>query len=116
MTSLIRLCVRASAADAQRVLARLLELAPSGVEHVAGAGWVAFAVFGGPGALPSLPGGEAKVAGARVSVRGDPVPDDWAERWRRFHSPVLIGGRLYVRPPWDEPAVRPGVHEIVIDP
>jgi ribosomal protein L11 methyltransferase len=29
---------------------------------------------------------------------------------------VLIGGTLYVRPPWEEPAVRPGVAEIVIDP
>jgi ribosomal protein L11 methyltransferase len=29
---------------------------------------------------------------------------------------VLVGGRLWVRPPWEEPAVRPGVHEIVIDP
>src|SRR5438067_13386960 len=116
MTSLIRLGVRASAADAERVLAGLLELAPSGVEQVDGDGWVEFAVYGVPGELPSLPEGEADVAGARVSVRGEPVPDDWAERWRRFHSPVLIGGRLYVRPPWDEPAVRPGVHEIVIDP
>jgi ribosomal protein L11 methyltransferase len=44
------------------------------------------------------------------------VPDDWAERWRRFHVPVLVGGRLYVRPPWEQPAVRPGVEEIVIDP
>ena len=116
MTSLIRLGVRASAADAERVLAGLLELAPSGVEQVDGDGWVEFAVYGVPGELPSLPEGEADVAGARVSVRGEPVPDDWAERWRRFHSPVLIGGRLYVHPPWDEPAVRPGVHEIVIDP
>jgi ribosomal protein L11 methyltransferase len=51
-----------------------------------------------------------------VTVRGEPVPDDWDERWKRFHAPVLIGGRLYVRPPWEQPAVRPGVHEIVIDP
>src|SRR5436309_839210 len=116
MTSMIRLGVRASAADAERVLAALLELAPSGVEQVDGDGWVEYAVYGVPGELPSLPEGEAGVAGARVIVRGEPVPDDWAERWRRFHSPILIGGRVYVRPPWDEPAVRPGVHEIVIDP
>jgi ribosomal protein L11 methyltransferase len=30
--------------------------------------------------------------------------------------PLLLGGRLYVRPPWEQPAVRPGVHEVVIDP
>jgi ribosomal protein L11 methyltransferase len=44
------------------------------------------------------------------------VPDDWAERWKRFHVPILVGGRLYVRPPWEQPAVRPRVVEIVIDP
>ena len=51
-----------------------------------------------------------------VHVSGREVPDDWAERWKRFHRPVLIGGRLYVRPPWETPAMRPGVSEIVIDP
>jgi ribosomal protein L11 methyltransferase len=44
------------------------------------------------------------------------VADDWAERWKRFHVPVLVGGRIYVRPPWEQPAVRPRVAEIVIDP
>ena len=51
-----------------------------------------------------------------MQVRGEEVPDDWDERWKRFHVPVLVGGRLYVRPPWEQPAVRPGVTEIVIDP
>jgi ribosomal protein L11 methyltransferase len=27
-----------------------------------------------------------------------------------------VGGKLWVRPPWEEPAVRPGVIEVVIDP
>jgi len=49
-------------------------------------------------------------------VSAEPVPDDWAERWKRFHVPLLLGGKLYVRPPWEEPAIRPGVHEVVIDP
>ena len=40
----------------------------------------------------------------RVRCSGEEVPDDWAERWKRFHAPVLVGGRLYVRPPWEEPA------------
>ncbi|MEA2241573.1 MAG: ribosomal protein methyltransferase, partial [Solirubrobacteraceae bacterium] len=52
----------------------------------------------------------------RVEVRGEEVAEDWAERWKRFHVPLLLGGRLYVRPPWEQPAVRPGVHEVVIDP
>lgn len=98
------------------MLAALLELAPAGVEQVDGDGFVEFALYGAPGELPTLPEGEAEIGGARVSVRGEPVPDDWDERWKRFHVPVLVGGRLWVRPPWEEPAVRPGVHEIVIDP
>ena len=98
------------------MLAALLELAPSGLEQVDGDGWVEYALYGAPGELPSLPDGEADIGGARVRVRGEEVPDDWAERWKRFHVPILVGGRLYVRPPWEQPAVRPGVAEIVIDP
>jgi ribosomal protein L11 methyltransferase len=98
------------------VLAALLELAPSGVEQVDGEGWVEFALYGTPGELPTFPEGEAEIGGARVQVRGEEVPDDWEERWKRFHVPVLVGGKLWVRPPWEEPAVRPGVIEVVIDP
>ena len=67
----IRLGIRAAAPDAERVLAALLELAPSGVEEVRGDGWVEFAVYGVPGELPALPEGAAEVAGARVAVRGE---------------------------------------------
>ena len=98
------------------MLAALLELTPSGVEQVDGDGWVEYAVYGTPGELPSLPLGEASVGGVLVQVRGEEVPSDWNERWKRFHVPLLLGGRLYVRPPWEEPAVRPGVQEVVIDP
>lgn len=98
------------------MLAALLELTPEGVEQVDGDGWVEYALYGAPGELPSLPEGEASVGGVVVQVRGEEVAEDWAERWKRFHVPLLLGGRLYVRPPWEEPAVRPGVHEVVIDP
>ncbi len=98
------------------VLAALLELAPSGVEQIDGEGFVEYALYGAPGELPSLPEGEADVGGVRVSVRGEEVPDDWEERWKRFHAPVLVAGKLYVRPPWVVAAVRPGVTEVVIDP
>jgi ribosomal protein L11 methyltransferase len=56
------------------------------------------------------------VGGVLVEVRGEEVASDWEERWKRFHVPLLLGGRLYVRPPWEQPAVRPGVQEVVIDP
>jgi len=113
---LIRLAIRAAPADAERVNAALLEIAPTGIERVDGDGFVEFALYGAPGELPSLGQGEAEVAGARVTVRGEEVPEDWDERWKRFHAPVLIGGTVYVRPPWEQPAVRPGVREVVIDP
>ena len=113
---MIRLAVRAPADAAEQVLAALIELAPTGVEQVDGDGEVEFAVYGAPGELPELAEGEALVGGTRVVVTGTEVPDDWEERWKRFHSPVLVGGRLYVRPPWEEAPVRPGVIDLVIDP
>jgi ribosomal protein L11 methyltransferase len=98
------------------VLAALLEIAPAGLEQVDGEGSVEFALYGSPGELPTFPDGEAEIGGVRVQVRGEEVPDDWEERWKRFHVPVLVAGKLWVRPPWEEPAVRPGVTEVVIDP
>ncbi|HYZ29890.1 MAG TPA: 50S ribosomal protein L11 methyltransferase [Thermoleophilaceae bacterium] len=113
---MIRLAFRAPAEQAEIALAALLELAPSGVEQVDGDGFTEFALYGAPGELPSFPEGEAEVGGVVVHVSGREVPDDWAERWKRFHRPVLIAGKIYVRPPWEDAAVRPGVTEIVIDP
>jgi ribosomal protein L11 methyltransferase len=117
---LIRLAVRCPAEQAEQVLAELLALAPSGVEQVdSPAGWegtVEYAVYGAPGELPDL--GALRAAGGAgiVEVESREVPDDWAERWKRFYFPVLVAGRLYVRPPWEEPAQRGGVEEVVIDP
>src|SRR4051812_36752947 len=113
---MIRLAIRAKRADAEQVNAALLEVAPGGIEQVDRDDHVEFALYGAPGELPSLPHGAAEIGGARVTVSGDEVPEDWVERWKRFHAPVLIGGTVYVRPPWEEPAVRPGVREVVIDP
>lgn len=96
------------------MLAELLELAPAGVEQVDGVGWVEYAIYGAPGELPSFPEGEADVAGARVTVRGEEVAGDWAERWRDFHEPVLVGGRVWVRPPWE--AELSDALDLVIDP
>jgi ribosomal protein L11 methyltransferase len=112
----IRLAVRAPAAAAEQVLAALIELAPAGVEQVDLDGAVEYAVYGAPGELPALPEGPATVGGVQVEVSGKEVPGDWAERWKRFHGAVLVGGRIWVRPPWEEPAVRPGAIDLVIDP
>jgi ribosomal protein L11 methyltransferase len=126
----IRLAVRVRRERAELVLAELLELAPSGVEEVTAGDTVEYAVYGAPGELPSLPALEAAAGGALVEIATSETADDWQERWRRFHKPVLIapprapGGErrhipaLRVRPPW-EPAAEQGraaVAEIVIDP
>jgi ribosomal protein L11 methyltransferase len=96
------------------VLAELLELAPAGVEQVDGDGWGEYALYGAPGELPAFPDGEAEVGGARVRVRGEPVADDWAERWKAFHEPVLVAERVFIRPPWAQR--RDSALDLVIDP
>ena len=113
---MIRLAVRVKRADADVVLAELLTLAPGGVEEtdLEGGAVVEYAVYGAPGELPELPDVEAAVGGALVEVVTTEVADDWADRWRQFHRPIEIAGKLYVRPPW-EPA-HADLMDLVIDP
>ena len=117
---MIRLALRCRAEQAEAVLAELLEIAPSGVEEIdepgGREGVVEYAVYGAPGELPELGGFRAHAGDALVEVLTEDVPDDWDERWKRFYFPVLVAGTIYVRPPWEEPAQRGGVHEVVIDP
>lgn len=113
---MIRLAVTAPRHQCEAVLEELVRLVPAGVEEVAHTDTVEYAVYGAEGELPQLDPGPATVAGVTVSVSASEVPDDWAERWMRFHFAVLVGGRLYLRPSWEQPAVRPGVIEVVIDP
>ena len=121
---MIRLAVRARREDAEIVLAELLELAPGGVEEVEIDEWtVEYAVYGAPGELPELPDLDAAVGGTPVEVSSTVIADDWSERWKRFHRPVLIESprgspvrALHVRPPWESPSDREGAEEIAIDP
>ncbi|HZL47807.1 MAG TPA: 50S ribosomal protein L11 methyltransferase [Solirubrobacteraceae bacterium] len=131
---MIRLAVRVGLEDSEIVLAELLELAPGGVEEVRlGEETVEYAVYGAPGELPELPDLDAAVGDTPVEVSSTEIADDWSERWKRFHRPVLIesprgsparsgsdeGGRvaaLHVRPPWEAPSDRGDAEEIVIDP
>ena len=103
---------------ADRVLAELLELAPSGVEEERGDTYVEFAIYGAPGELPALPDLEAAAGEDVVEVSSGEIPDDWADRWRDFHGAVIVGGTLRVRPSWVEPerAADEGLVDIVIDP
>jgi ribosomal protein L11 methyltransferase len=107
---LIRLAVRCSPAQAEAVLAELTVLAPNGVEEERGPDYVEYALYGGEGELPELGEIEAAAGDGLVEVAATEVPDDWADRWRDFHRPILVGGRLWVRPSWTEPGdgVDPG--------
>jgi ribosomal protein L11 methyltransferase len=127
----IRLAVRVRREQAEIVLAELLELAPAGVEETRlGDEIVEYAVYGAPGELPALPDLEAAAGQALVEISTSETADDWQERWRQFHRPILVEPpaqspgsgatgstpALYVRPPWEAPVTGEGVEEIVIDP
>jgi ribosomal protein L11 methyltransferase len=111
---LIRLAVRVRREQAELVLAELLEIAPSGVEEVDLGDVVEYAVYGPPGELPALPELRAAAGGALVEVATSELADDWTERWREFHQPVVVGETLTVRAPWHESPHT--ALDIVIDP
>lgn len=97
------------------MLAELLELAPSGVEEVEiSPDVIEYAVYGAPGELPAVPDLRAAAGGAYVDVSTEEIADDWAERWRSFHRPLVIGDRLTVRPPWEPPGET--ALDVVVDP
>jgi ribosomal protein L11 methyltransferase len=127
----IRLAVRVEREHAEVVLAELLELAPAGVEEVqVGAQLIEYAVYGAPGELPALPDLRALAGSALVEISTTEIPDDWHERWKAFHQPVLLAApspregqwptvpALHIRPPWEaaSSAHDGPVREIVIDP
>jgi ribosomal protein L11 methyltransferase len=100
---MIRLAVRCMPEQADLVLAELVQLAPGGVEEESGPGWVEYAIYGAEGELPDLGGVEAVAGEGTVEVRAEPIPDDWADRWRDFHEPsVIAGGRVVIRPSWHD--------------
>lgn len=78
-------------------LALLLHIFPEGVEELDGA----FAVYAD----------EPPIGFDVVEV--EDVREGWEDEWRAFHHGVTIG-RLWVGPPWEEPAV--GALPVVVDP
>ncbi len=75
---------------------------------------IEYAVYGAPGELPAVPDLRAAAGGAYVDVSTEEIADDWAERWRSFHRPLVIGDRLTVRPPWEPPGAT--ALDVVVDP
>lgn len=99
------------------MLAELTVLAPAGVEErELESGLIEFAIYGAEGELPDLGEVEVALGDDLVEVESTPVADDWAERWREFHNPILVGDRIWVRPPWSPPHQRSDVIDLVVDP
>lgn len=96
------------------MLAELLELAPGGVEEVDGGDVVEYVLYGPPGELPALPDLRAAAGDALVEVSTQEIQHDWADRWREFHKPLVLDGKLTVRPPWEPRAETP--IDLVVDP
>lgn len=111
---MIRLAVRCAPEQADLVLAELTVLAPNGVEEDRGPDYVEYAIYGGEGELPELGDLDAAVEGGRIEVSSTEIPDDWADRWRDFHKPLLVADRLWLRPSWEPP--REGAVDVVVDP
>jgi ribosomal protein L11 methyltransferase len=120
----IRLALRVRREQAEIALADLLDLAPSGVEEIEHEDQtVEYAVYGAPGELPDLPTLQATVGGALVEISTSEVAEDWAQRWKQFHKPVVVAAptgsgvpSLRVRPPWEPSLPGEQAAEIVIDP
>jgi ribosomal protein L11 methyltransferase len=94
------------AAEAEALVARVLELVPAGHELVERDGDVELAVYVERREL-------ARLERALPGLASTAVDPGWPEAWRRFHRGVAVGP-LWLGPPWDEPpAGRPAV---VIDP
>jgi len=111
----IRLAVRVARRDAELVLAELLALVPGGLEERdVSPDEVEYALYGAEGELPDVGAVRAAAGRALVGITSSQVPEDWAQRWRAFHRPVEIAGRLRVRPPWEP--VAGAALDLVIDP
>ena len=109
---MIRLAVRVARAQAEPVLAELLELVPGGLEERdVDDDTVEYALYGAPGELPDVGELRAVAGGALVDVSTSEVSD--GSDWRDWHRPLDVGP-LRVRAPWAPE--RPGALDVVIDP
>jgi ribosomal protein L11 methyltransferase len=117
----IRLAVRVRSDPASEALARLLVLSPAGLEEIdVDAQTVEYVLYGAAGELPSVAELQVSLGDALIAVHRSEIADDWSERWRRFHQPIVVASRLHVRPPWHPPpaaaAAGPGLIDVVIEP
>jgi ribosomal protein L11 methyltransferase len=91
---------------AEQARAVMLGLFPEGFEEADEGGGVELAAY-------TNAAGEERIWHAFGAASGRDIDEDWPERWRAFHRPVVAGG-LWIGPPWEEPPVT--LPAVVIDP
>jgi ribosomal protein L11 methyltransferase len=94
--------LRVPAGAVEEVLDGLLPLAPDGVRELTDGAEVELRLRGS-----RLPAREAieRAAGRWLLALGErEVPDDWRARRLADYKPLVVGGRLLVRPDWAPPA------------
>jgi ribosomal protein L11 methyltransferase len=105
------------AAELERAVAEATDLLRTGcAERDTGDGWVELDLWAPAATAPgprSL-AGALRARGVSASVGSAPQDEAWREAMRAFHTPVDIGRRLRVRPPWA--GALPFVPDVVIDP
>lgn len=101
-----RVSVTVPGRRAEQARALMLELFPEGFEERDVGDDLELAAY-------TNAGGEERLSLAFGGARGADVERGWAERWRMYHRPLLVGP-LWVGPPWLEAA--PGSVSVVIDP
>jgi ribosomal protein L11 methyltransferase len=93
-------------ARAEAARAAMLELFPEGFEEIDLADGLELVAY-------TDAGGEERLWHAFGAAAATAVPEDWRDRWRDFHKPVVVDG-IWIGPPWEQkPADRATV---VIDP
>lgn len=103
--SLNRVAVRVPQAEAELVLARLLDLAPGGLEERVIGGDVELAAYLDDDATEAL-------RAAFPAATSTAVASGWEDAWKAFHRPVTVAG-IWIGPPWEAPT---SSHAVVIDP
>lgn len=99
---MLRVAIPVRAGELEDAIGAVLSLAPEGFVEEEGA----LVVYAEAKRAEQL----LRLFPAATSQRVDP---GWADEWRRFHSPVVVGP-LWVGPPWLEPAR--GLIAVTIDP
>lgn len=116
--ALVEVSVAFTADQADMAEFAIGEFSPGGfvVHDVDVPGVVRFSVFlpaGDEARLTSwlAQSGVTPISDAAVEM----VPADWADRWKEFHQPVIIGN-LWVGPPWQRADAPAGLKHIEIEP